>query len=283
MGRTLALNLTQFKEVHVQFNMVSLLIGLLLFWVALWMGTFAWGEIVRALHPGVAYRDAIHYHLVSIATKYLPGPGWQQISKVFQLYRGGVPASQTWQSVALELFLVILVGLAITMQFLSATGDALFGIVVPSDIKIGFVVLLWVFCAIVPIVVLRFNKLRKSKPKNIKDFLFHLWFAELLDIIGWFSLGFSLWFTIRGLAPLPIDVLPYCMITLILSFVVGLVVVFVPNGFGVREAVMFTMLQTVLPIPSSIIIALTFRIISVLAELLGVFPILVNYIWRRRK
>ena len=283
MGRALALNLTQFKAVRVQFNLISLIIGLLLAWVALWMGTFAWGEIVRAMHPEVSYRDAINYHLVSIAAKYLPGLGWQQVSKVFQLYRGGVPASQTWQPVALELVLVILVGLAIAVQILSATRETIFGLVAAPGIKLGIAVLLWVCCAVAPTVVLRFASIRRSEQTTARDFLLHLWFAELLDIIGWLSLGLSLWFTIRGLAPLPLDVLPYCIITLILSFVAGLAIVFVPNGFGVREAVMFTLLQSVLPVPSSIIVALTFRIISVLAELLGVFPVLVKYIWRRQK
>ncbi len=120
MGRSLVLNLSQFKTVHVQFDWISLVIGLLLAWVAMWMGTFAWGEILRASHPDVPYRDAINYDLVSLAAKYLPGFGWQQVSKVFQLHRGGVSARQTWQPVALEFVLVILIGLAIAVQFLSA-------------------------------------------------------------------------------------------------------------------------------------------------------------------
>ncbi len=113
--------------------------------------------------------------------------------------------------------------------------------------------------------------------------MLHLYFAELLDIIGWLSLGFSLWFSIRGFAPLHIEAFYYCIITLILSFLAGLVVVFAPNGFGVREVVMFTMLQTVLSVPSSIIVAFMFRIISILAELLGVLPVLLRKIgWRQK-
>jgi hypothetical protein len=124
MGRALALNLAQFKAVQIKFNLISLLISLLLVWIAVWMGAFAWGEIVRALHPNVPYWDAINYHLVSIAAKYLPGLGWQQASKLLQLYRGGVPGSQTWQSVALELILVIMVGLATAVQLLITGGAA---------------------------------------------------------------------------------------------------------------------------------------------------------------
>jgi uncharacterized membrane protein YbhN (UPF0104 family) len=73
------------------------------------------------------------------------------------------------------------------------------------------------------------------------------------------------------------------MIALIISFIGGIAIVFVPNGFGIREAIMYTMLQSVLPIPVSIIVALIFRVVSVLADLLGVFPTLVKNIWQKWK
>ena len=283
MGRTLTMSLAQFKTVPIQFNMISLLIGQLLVWIAVWMGTFAWGEILRALHPDVPYRDAINYHLVSLAAKYLPGFGWQQVSKVFQLHRGGVSAKRTWQPVALELVLVILVGLALTVQLLSSTREAVFGLTAAPGLKLGLAVLLWMSCAVIPVVVLMFTSKQSSKPTRVKEFLLHLWFAELLDLGGWLALGLSLWFIIRGMAPLSINVINYCIISLILAYLAGLVIVFVPYGLGVREAVMYTMLQRVLPVSLSIIVALIFRIVTVLAELLGVSPILVKYISQRHK
>jgi hypothetical protein len=283
MGRTLALNLKQFKAVHVQVNLIPLCIGLLLSLVALWMGTLAWGEIVRAMHPEIKRRDAINYHLVSIAAKYLPGLGWQQVSKVYQLHRGGVPASQTWQPVALELVLLILVGLAIAVQFFISTQKAIFGLMAAPVLKLSIAILLWVCCVVTPIVLYRFTSIRRSKQTSTREFLLHLWFAEILDIIGWLSLGLSLWFAIIGFTPLAFDKLPYCTITLIISFLTGLIIVFVPNGLGVREAVMFTFLQSILPVPSSIIVAFSFRIITVLAELLGVSPILVLYMWQKKR
>jgi hypothetical protein len=283
MGRALAVSLTQFKVVRVQINLIPLLIGLLLAWVALWMGAFAWGEIVRAMHPEVTYLNAIRYHLVSTVTKYLPGFGWQQVSKAFQLYRGGITASQTLLPVASELGLVVLVGLTIAMQILNVTQESILSLVVAPGLKLGISVLLWFGCAIAPIALWKLGGLGTSRQVTIKAFLLHLWFAELLDAIGWLMLGLSLWFTIRGFAPLPFEALPYTSIALIFSYVTGLIIVFVPNGFGVREAVMSTLLQPVLPVPLSIIVAITFRIISVLAEFLGVFPLLLKFMQRRQK
>jgi hypothetical protein len=283
MGRSLVLNISQFKALYVHFDWLSLIIGLLLAWVAMWMGTFAWGEILRSLHPDIPYRDAINYHLFSLAAKYLPGFGWQQVSKVFQLHRGGISARLTWQPVALEFVLVILVGLAIAVQYLSAIQKVIIGMALAPGLEQGIAIILWICCGILPILMLRFASARESKRANSREFLLHLYFAELLDIIGWLALGLSLWFTVRGFAPLRTETLNYYIITLIFSFLAGLVVVFAPNGFGVREVVMSTMLQTVLSVPTSIIVAFMFRIISILAEFLGVLPVLLQKIWRRQK
>jgi glycosyltransferase 2 family protein len=281
MGRAIALNLAQFKAVQFKFNLISLLIGILLAWFAVWIGAFAWGEIIRVLRPEVPYRDAINYHLVSIVAKYLPGLGWQQASKVFQLYRGGVPGSLTWQSVVLELVLVILVGLTIAFQFLWKKEKAIFGVSTVPGFQLGLAILLCICCAVAPIVILMFARKRSSEQIIAREFLLHLWLAELLDIAGWLSNGLALWFSINGVTHLSIDALPYCIIALIISFIGGIVIVFVPNGFGIREVIMFTILQSVLPIPLSITVALIFRITSVLADLLGVFPALIKKIWQK--
>jgi Uncharacterised protein family (UPF0104). len=131
--------------------------------------------------------------------------------------------------------------------------------------------------------MLRFARTRRLEQTTAREFLLHLWFAELLDVAGWLSNGLALWFSINGVIHLSINALPYCIITLIISFIGGIAIVFVPNGFGIREAIMYTMLQSVLPIPVSIIVALIFRIVSVLADLLGVFPMLVKNIWQKWK
>jgi hypothetical protein len=260
MGRNLVLNLSQLKTVQIQFNLISLLIGLFL---------------------ALQYRDAINYHLVSIAAKYLPGLGWQQASKLYQLYQGGVPTSQTWQSATVELILIVVVGLTVAIQLIIAIGWNIPGWLSTPGFRMSVAGLLWVCCAVAPIVVLQLTKKRNSRLKVRKGFLLHLWFAELLDIVGWLTHGLALWFIIGGVTHLSLDLIPNSIITLIISFIGGLAIIFVPNGFGVREAIMFTILQGFLPISLSILVAIIFRIVSIVADLLGVFTALAINIWRR--
>lgn len=279
MVRIFVLNFVQFKNVHVKFDLVSLFIGMLLNYIVVWIGTFSWGEVISALNPEVAHRDAIKYHLASIATKYLPGLGWQQISKVVQLYRGGVPGIQLWQSVATELVLVILIGISLAVQLVINTYKAYLGSTMaqfPQEILVG---LLWLCCAAVPIIIYRFSIRKRMVQLKAKLFLFHLYFAGLLDILGWLIQGLSLWYTVRGFSPLLISDIPYCTIAIILSLIVGLAIIIVPNGIGVRELVLLTFLQAILPISLCFIVAFVYRIVTVLGEFMGVLPV-ITYIFK---
>jgi glycosyltransferase 2 family protein len=276
MVRTLGLNFAQFKAVQVELNWIYLSLGLLFAWIAGWMGVFAWREIVRVVNPEVPGEDAIHYHLISLAVKYLPGFGWQQVSKVFQLYRGGVLAGQTWQPVLLELLLIIAAGSVIAATFFVSLGHTFFGWLNAPELKILAVVFLWVCYLIMPVFILRLIRSRKPEKSNAREILFHLWVVELLDIGGCLILGLSLWFLIHGITQISADVIPYCIIASILSVLGGLAVIFVPNGIGVREAILFTMLQGIISMPLSLIAALLFRIVSVIADIFVFSPFLLK-------
>lgn len=280
MLHALVLSLSQIDLANLQFDLASLLIGLLLTWIAFYLGTFAWGEIVRALHPELPYLRTIEYHLLSVVPKYLPGVGWQQVSKAIQLYRGGVPASQTVLPVALEVGLIILTGLATALQVLSLTQQAILGL--SHTLQLATALLLWMVCMLLPFIVLKLINRGITERVSDRGLVFHLYLAELLDAIGWLTLGLAFWFIIRALDPLPLDVLPYCITTLALSVIAGLAVIIVPNGFGIRELTMATLLQTILPVPSSIIVALVSRVVLVTAEFLGVLPVVLIDFWRWR-
>lgn len=281
MLRALVSSLEQI-DLNFQFDVLSLAISLLFTLIAFWMGAFAWAGIIRSLNPQIPYLLAIKYHLLAITAKYVPGFGWQQVSKAFQLSRGGVPVSQTWQPVALELALVILTGLAVAAQTLYLTESTIFGQIVAPGLKLGISIFLWAACAILPFVALRtVNReisMRAIRGKNV----LHLWIAELFDIVGWITFGAALWFIVRGMAPIPLETLPYCVITLIVSFMVGFAVIVAPNGLGVRELTMSTLLQVILPIHLSITVALLSRVILVAAEFLAVCPFVLMHIWRSR-
>lgn len=273
MLRALMASLSQIDLANYVFDPAAFFISLLLTWIAFYLGTFAWGEVVRALHPELPYLRAIEHHLLSVSIKYLPGVGWQQVSKMTQLhYLSDVPTNWTVFTVILELGLIVLTGLTVALQISTLTPRIMLGL--SPELQSGIALVLWTLCIVLPPAVLNLVGRQIGKGVDPKRFMFHLYLAELLDAIGWLTFGLALWFVIRAIDPLPLHALPYCVTTLILSVVTGLIVVIVPNGYGVRELTMSTLLQTILPIPSSIIVALASRIILVAAEFLGVLPVI---------
>lgn len=281
MLRTLLSPLSQVASGDLHLDAIALLIGLLLTWAAFGMGTLAWAEIVQALQPEIPYLRAIEYHLLSVVTKYLPGVGWQQVSKAIQLHRGGVPVSRTWAPVSLELALLVLTGLATALQTLTFVHITIPRLQFGWEAYWGIALVVWILCATTPFVVRGLAQV--TTPAGARRFVFHLYLAELFDLGGWLVFGAGLWFIGKGVAALPLQVLPYCVLALTVSMIVALVVIIVPNGYGIRELTMSTLLQAILPPPASITVALLSRVVLVMAEFLGVLPLLLisPRLWRK--
>jgi len=282
MLRSLGANLSLVDFAGMQVDFDSLLMALLITWITVYIGTLAWAEIIRALQPEVSYRQAVMLHLLSAPAKYLPGLGWQQVSKGIQLRREGVPVGQTAVALLVEPGLTILTGLATAAQILVLKPPELLRSVLPPEILSGLGAALWAVCLALPFLLIRFLSRGMAERADWKEPVLHLWKAELLYVIAWVTFGVALWYISRALFPLPLAALPYCIVALILSFIFGLVIIVLPTGLGVRELAMSALLQWVLPAPMAILSALMSRIILIGAEFLGVLPILIFQIWSRR-
>lgn len=281
MVRALAASLSQLDISNLRIDLPSLLIAVFITLVTVWIGAFAWGAIVRALHPEVPYLTAVQQHLLSLPTKYLPGFGWQQVSKAVQLHRSGISMDRTAVAVLIEIGLVILTGLATAAQLLGYAQDRIPGLTLDPTFHFFVTTLLWLACLLAPLILFRLAMRSRSSSVERNRLVLYLWLAELLQIIAWLTFGSALWFTARTIVPLSIDVLPYCIVTLIVSFIVSLLIFIVPNGIGVRELTMSTLLQVITSVPLSITLAVMSRVVLVVAEFLGALPILFKRIGQR--
>ncbi len=254
----------------LQFNWTPVLIGFLFTGFSFWLGTCAWVFIVRAFQPQISSRQAVRYHMFSMATKYLPGPGWQQLSKAFQLYQHGFSSREVWTLVALEFVMMLLTGLA-TMTQILAVGERQFaGYTIPPVAGVAVSTLLGSICVGLPVIAWKLQNDGAKIVRIQKTFLLWLWGAEILDVLGWLASGVSLWLIARGLMPVSTGALSYCIVTLIISFMIGFAVIVAPNGWGIRELTMATLLQFLLPVPANVIVSLASRVVLVAVEFLGV-------------
>ena len=279
MFYALAKNLSKVDLSAFQFNVGSFLIAVVLTWIAVWLGAISWAQVLQAIQPEVSQATSVRSHMLSITTKYLPGFGWQQVSKVVQLKREPMPLQITVSAAIVEFILVIFTGLATATRIFLTTRQEIFGFVIPGDFAAGFELMLWVACLVLPLCWILFQLKPFSPGMSAISYSWHMLMTIIIQIIGWLFFGAGLWFACYSIYPVDISLLPYFAMSLILSVVIGILVIVAPNGLGVRELTMSTFLQVYIPLPVGVVVSLMSRFILILAEILAVLPfILMRYL-----
>jgi glycosyltransferase 2 family protein len=279
MARALAGSLSQLNLSDIQFDVRAFLSALILTFLSVLGGTLGWAHIVRAWNPKTPYLAAIRYHLISMAAKYLPGFGWQQVSKVVQLNRGGASLALSALPVTLELAIVIIAGAII---------GALCFTVAPNPISpwppttvVTLILFSLVAFIALPLFFSSWISRKAGYVSNYVAILLNLFAAEALIVLSWLFLGVGLWFTSRIFYETSYVDIPYFITSVVIGFIVSLAVIFVPNGWGVRELTLSVLLQAVIPSSIAVVSSIMFRVVIVMVEISFILPILMLKFRRR--
>jgi hypothetical protein len=265
----LVANVSRLDFASLRFDLAAFGMAILFTGGAVWLGALAWGVTIQALYPELKLASAVRQHLISLATKYLPGPGWQQVSKAVQLWRNGVPMISSGSAAMLDLGMVTLMGVATSLQIAGLSQADVTGLGLGTSLRLIFIALSWLLLIFVPPVASRFLPVFMPRLVVGRRLIFQFWIAELLQVAGWLMFGIGFWYTCNVITYVPWQSMLTCAFALITSVVVGIIVVFVPNGIGVRELVMSSIVQIILPPPLSVIAAVMSRVVLISAELIG--------------
>jgi glycosyltransferase 2 family protein len=269
----LATNWAKVDFSSFRFNPVRFLAALAAGCVPVWLGALAWAEAVQAFCPDISYMDAIKFHLLSMPMKYLPGGALNQVNKAVQLSRAGVKTKLIVILIGLDVGLIIFTGITVIAQILMVMPQKI-GFLSPAALT-GLAVLLGGICLGLPVVLFELFKSERHASVTRKWFMIHFWRVELLDFVGWLSLGVTLWLVVGSVLPsTALALLPYIILTVAASLIVSLVVVFAPNGMGVREATMFMLLAFFVPAPTALAASVISRVVFVASELVSFLPLL---------
>jgi hypothetical protein len=198
MIRLLIASLTQISQADIHFSGMPILFAATLTFLSAVCGTLGWAHIIRALHPNIAYAEAIRTHLLSVTTKYFPGFGWQQVSKVVQLTRNGVSLKSAALPVTLELSLVVISGAMIgSLCFVTMPVQRVF-FSTQAITALGILSLIIFF--LTPFLIAKWAVRRQANgvpSENYVRISIHLLIAQILLAVSWIFLGIGLWFTSR--------------------------------------------------------------------------------------
>jgi uncharacterized membrane protein YbhN (UPF0104 family) len=87
---------------------------------------------------------------------------------------------------------------------------------------------------------------------------------------AWLVFGYSFWMLAAAFKPVSAYDIPLFVFTLVASFLIGLAVIVVPSGIGIREGVMVLILGAYMAEPLAVLLAALSRVVLFLSELTSV-------------
>jgi uncharacterized membrane protein YbhN (UPF0104 family) len=238
--------------------------------IAVFLGALGWWLILLSLQQEINWQSAARVHLNSNLAKYLPGYAWQLVGKAYLTKQMGVSTGAIGIGMALELLLLVLTGIWVMVVFIPVEMIGnwieleanLF-----SDILPWMIVVLSLLLIGLPVTISWFIKKNRKLSATLSVNPRILFAATLSILTGWILFGISFWCLGSSLMPFNFTDIKLFTFTLATSFLVGLAVLFVPGGIGIRESLMVFFLGPFMTGPIAVLVATISRIVLVLCEL----------------
>lgn len=235
--------------------------------VTIWLGAIEWWLILRSLGHDIDIRHAVRAHLRANLAKYLPGYGWQLLSKVHLTVKPHVSFQAVSVALTIEFGLMLYVGLCMALILASTFSRAheFFAFGLWPWLGTGGLVALLLAIWAAPVLVARLPV--AYRPIALNRGLLSA--AVAIATIGWSGLGTIFWTVAVALWPLSIYDLPLLSFAMITATLWGLIVVLVPAGVGVRESVLVFVLTPSLAPAAILLTAVLVRVVLAIGEVLS--------------
>jgi len=268
LGRSLIDNWQRLDLDFSNLNYFYLTLSLTFFALAWALAALAWGYITKKLKKPLKSKEALKLWVFSQAARYIPGSVWQVVGRVYLGEKKGLSKGETLASVAIEtsnLIISSLVVFALSLPFwpkLSglqnyypyfAAGFLVFGFLHPT-----------VFNFTTGFFIQRLDKKEKPHPYLFKEIIQML----LPYLLVWLAFGTGFFLLILSFQGFEVAYFPVVTGIFALSWVVGFLFVIAPGGLGARELALVYFLGLFLSHPLAILLAISSRILMIVAELL---------------
>jgi uncharacterized membrane protein YbhN (UPF0104 family) len=225
----------------------------------LWRGTLA------VLGSRLVLPVAAQLFFVTQLGKYLPGAVWPVLAQMRTGRTMGIPRQRMGLAFLLTLGLATLVGFFVGVLALPALLQA-----EGSLVLVGLVAVPFFAAVLVPSVLNRLltrvlallGRPTLDQPMTSSE----VFRGVVWSLAFWVVYGAHVWLLAVGLGADPLPTLPVAVGGFALAFGIGPLLVVLPAGAGVREAVLVVVLSTVLSTADATVVALTSRVILMLAD-----------------
>lgn len=273
--QSILLNLQEVSVYFTNLRLIPLILSFSVLMIIYPESGFSWYVVVKKLGVNVKFRNALYIWIVSNTSRYIPGTIWQYVGRVELGQRMGIARKEGMVAVLYETILITISGLLFSIFVLSS------GTIMGIELHMILVVILILLIAVNPTVInkalIMFTRISKKKMPS----LIFLTTIDYIQVLPFFVANFLL----NGLALMlivyaftgsfEIEKLLIFSGMYSLSWLIGYFSIFAPGGIGVTEASLALLLGLLLPLPLSSAIAILYRFLLVIAELL-VFIFVLN-------
>lgn len=249
-----------FRDVRVASLFGSLLLGLCAMSLIGWL----WTTMIRTRGHDHHRARAMSWYFTGQLGKYVPGGIWPIVGRAEMAARSGVPRTDAYASTGLSLVTTYLgAAIAISIGSLVSGQRRGVGIIVAAGLATGYVLfsndgLRSRVLAIVGRVVSNVQSL--TDPRRLAR-------LAALHVPAWMLMSLSTSVSASAFGA-RIGIFDMLFVTSA-SWLVGFVVIGVPGGIGVREAVFTSLASGIVGTPVAVSLALVSRVVFIAVDLLG--------------
>jgi uncharacterized membrane protein YbhN (UPF0104 family) len=230
-----------------------------------WMSFELWRGTLATLGSPVARRPAARLFFVAQLGKYVPGSVWPVVAQMRMGRELGIPRQRTAMAFLLTLGLSVLVGMLVGLSAMPALLRA-----EGRGVLFGLLALPVLLALLVPAVInsLLERGLKLLRRPGLDAPLAGRDIARgvLWSIAFWIVYGGHVWLLAVGMGADPLEALPVAIGGFAIAFSIGPLLVVLPAGAGVREAVLVVLLGGLLSSPEAAAVALTSRGVLMLTD-----------------
>lgn len=262
-------NWNQLTSQHWQFDYRYLLFSVLIFSIAMLPSTAGWHSLIRAMGYPLSYRTNLHHYSISAIPRHVPGMVLYLTNRSMLYEEDGVPPMVTLAASAGEIILSGATGF-ITAMLLFALGleqlSEYSGVRIAAIVSVIVLILLLFFTPWLNHLVQKVFEHWNIQIRQINN-------HDLLIALGWYLLawiggGFFLFILTRSIIPVEWNILPVMIGIWGAAGAVSLTIGAIIQGLGIREVTMAGLLTLVVPEIAAVVIAVGFRLVFTLSEVL---------------
>jgi len=227
------------------------------------LAMLSWRVVLLEFGPPVGITRVVRVFFVGFFVKYVPAKVPGVVAAVKVATANGVTVSRALATGTLGMLLMHLTGLTVGLltgaQVLGGRAAWLALPAVPLLVAVCWPALVGRTGRVVLRLLRRPEPVRPVSGRAVRV-------AVAWQTLSWLVSGLHLWLLAVAMGAPAARALPLCVGAFGLASVLGLLAVLVPDGLGVREAMLTAALALVLPVPSAVAVAVASRLVVAVGE-----------------